>query len=82
MDFGAEFQVFLPDLSKLVGDGLELRGDGYYAGDSGTGYGKGGAFAAHDGLEGMWGEILHEVRVELEAVPGLREDFRQEGERG
>jgi len=82
MDFGAELQVFFPDLSELVGDGVELRGNGYYAGDRGTEYEQGGAFAGCNGLEGMRGEILDEARVELEAVPGHGEDFRPEGERG
>jgi len=82
MAFGAEFHVFLADLSQLVGDGFELCGDGYYAGDTGTEYGKGGAITGRNGLEGVRGEILDEVRVELEAVPGLGKDFRQERERG
>jgi len=82
MDLCAEFQAFLPDISKLVGEGVELPGNGHYAGDSGTQYGKGGAFPCRDGLESMRGEILDEVRVGLEAIPGLGKDFRQEGQRG
>ena len=33
-------------------------------------------------VEGMGGEVLYQVGVELEAVPVVREDFCQAGERG
>jgi len=82
VEVGAEFPVFPTDFSELVGDGVEWGGDGYYARDGGTEDRQGGAFAGCHGLEGMRGEVLDKVRVELAVIPGLREDFRQECERG
>ena len=75
MEVGAELPIFLADLG-------ELGGDGYYAGDSGAEDGEDGALASCNGLEGMGGEVLYLVGVELEAIPVFGEDCFQEGERG
>ena len=82
MDFDAELLVVLADLRELGGDCVQLGGDGHYAGDSGTEDGEDGSFTGSDGLEGVGGEILHQVGVELEAVSGLQENFGQKGKRG
>jgi len=82
VDFYAEVLAFLAYLSELVGDRVQLGGDGHYARDGGTEDGEDGAFAGSDGLEGLGGKVLHQVGVELEAVPGLVENFCQEGEGG
>lgn len=84
MDFGAELLVSLPDLSKLVVDGVKLHGNGYYAQDSGTknGLAEGITFTSCDGLEDGRGEFLDQVGVELKAILGFSEDSCQQGEGG
>jgi len=74
-----ELLVFCANFSKLGGDGVELGCDGYYARDGGTEDREGGAFACRTGLEGVRGQGLVKIGVELEAVPSLRENLRQEG---
>jgi len=49
--------------------------NGYYARDGGTENGEDGAFAGSDGLKGMGGQVLNQVGVELEAIPGFRRIF-------
>jgi len=62
-------------LGKLGGDSGPLGGDGHEAGDSGAEYGGDGTFAGCDGLQGMGGEVMYQVGVELEAIPGFYEDL-------
>jgi len=82
VDFDAELLVVLADLRELGGDCVQLGGDGHYAGDSGTEDGEDGSFTGSDGLEGVGGEILHQVGVELEAVCRFRKNLRQKSEGG
>ena len=82
MEVGEELLIVFADLRDLGSDCVQLGGDGYYARDGGTEDGEDGAFAGCDGLEDMGREVLNKFRIELEAVPGFREDFCQEGERG
>jgi len=82
VDFGAELQVVFPDFGELVGDGIERCDNGHYARDGGTENGEGAALTGHDGMDGVRGEILDKVGVELEAILGLREHLLHEGERG
>ena len=82
MELGTELLIFLADLRELLGDCVQLGGGGYYAEDGATEEGDNGAFAGCDGLEGRGREVLHQVRVELVAVPSCRVDFCQEGEWG
>jgi len=82
MEVGAELLIFFAHFSDLGGDCVQLGGDGCYASDGGTQDGEDGAFAGCQRLEGMGGEVLYQVGVELEAIPGFPEDFCQEGKRG
>ena len=82
MEVGAQLLVLFAHLRELGVDRGQLGGDGYYARNCGTEDGEDGAFAGSNGLKGMGGKVLYQVGVELEAVPGLCEDFRQEGEEG
>jgi len=82
VEVGAQLLIFFTHFGELGGNGVQLGGDGHYAGDCGTEDGENGAFTGSDGLEGMGGEVLHQVGVELEAIPGFCEYFRQESERG
>ena len=57
--------VFFVDFCNLACDGIELGYNGHNARASGTPDGEGGAFAGHDALEGIGGEVLDLVGMEL-----------------
>jgi len=85
LEVGAKLQVFFPDFSNLVGDGVELWVEGHYGRDRGIEDREDRAFANCDGLKCERGGVLDKVGVELEAVPGLRKTFlpgRPEWEKG
>jgi len=63
----------------LVGDSVTLCDDGHYARDGGTEDGNGRAFTSCNGLKGVREEVLDKIGVELEAIPGLRENCCKEG---
>jgi len=56
-----------------------LGGDSHYARDGSVEDGEDGAFAGGYGLECVRGEVLNQVTVQLKAVSGHGESFRQEG---
>ena len=82
MEVGAEILIVHADLGELGVDGVDMGGNSYYSRDGGTEDGEDGAFAGSYCLEWVRGEDLNQGGVELKAVPVLRENFRQEGERG
>jgi len=80
MEVGAEFKISFVDFTEVGGDSVKLGEDGDYARDGGTEDRVDGTFTGGDGLESVRGEVLNQFGVHKEAIPGLREDFCQEGE--
>ena len=82
VEFDAEFLILPAGFRALGVDGVPFSGDGHYARDGGAENGEDGAFAGGYGLKCVRGEVLKQVRVQLEALSGLGDDLCEEGEGG
>ena len=71
VEVGVKLLIFLADFRELGVDGAQLGGDGHYARDGGADNGEDGPLACRYGLECVRGEVLDQVRVQLEAVSGF-----------